>query len=384
MRVLLALLALVACAASAGDAVGVRTVSGAPAFRALVFSKTAGFRHMDTIPTAVGAVRSLGAGHGFAVEATEDAAAFTDENLARFDVVVFLLTTGDVLNEAQQAAFERYIRAGGGWVGVHSASDTEYEWPFYGRLLGAYFNRHPSRQTAAIERADPLHPSTADLPARWVRFDEWYNFRRNPRPFVHVLLTVDESSYAPGPGAMGADHPIAWCQDYGGGRAWYTAIGHTPQTYEDARFLDHLLGGIRYAAGFPRHGTRRGTAGPDVFACLPGNDLVYALAGDDAVAPGRGNDVVYGGFGNDRLQGADGNDLLAGGPGRDRLAGGRGDDRLYGGRGADLISGGPGDDRVFARDGSRDVVACGAGRDRIVADRFDILRAPVCEIIARR
>jgi type 1 glutamine amidotransferase len=223
---------------------------GAPAAgpRILVFTKTTGFRH-DSIPAAIKAVRELGSANGLAVDATEDSTAFSDGNLARYDAVVFLLTTGDVLDESQGRAFERFIRRGGGFAGVHSAADTEYGWSWYGRLVGAYFRSHPQVQRASIHVEDARHPSTAGLPRRWTRTDEWYNLARNPRPSVHVLAAVDETSYSPGPGAMGADHPTAWWHAYQGGRAWYTAGGHTAESYADPLFRRHLLGGIRYAAG---------------------------------------------------------------------------------------------------------------------------------------
>jgi cytochrome c len=217
-------------------------------FTALVFSKTAGFEH-DSIPAGIAAIQGLAAEHGFEVDTTEDAAVFTDQNLAQYDVVIWLNTTGDVLNDAQQGAFERYIQAGGGYAGVHSASDTEYDWPWYGELVGAYFNNHPANQTATVKVEDPAHPSTAGLGPLWERFDEWYNFQTNPRGDVHVLASLDESTYDPGPGAMGAEHPIAWCHDYDGGRAWYTGMGHTIESYSEPGFLQHLLGGIQTAAG---------------------------------------------------------------------------------------------------------------------------------------
>jgi type 1 glutamine amidotransferase len=236
--------------------------SDEPRFKALVFSKTAAFRHAS-IPTAVAAVRQLGAEHDFAVDATEDAAAFTDANLANYDVVIFLLTTGDVLNDAQQAAFERYIRAGGGYTGIHSASDTEYDWPWYGGLVGAYFRDHPGVpgvnqqfQEATIKVAGHSNPATAALPRRWVRTEEWYNFRTNPRPNVRVLGTVDEKTYDPrgysvpgGSPGMGEDHPIFWCHPYDGGRAFYTALGHSSSAFSEPLVLSHVLGGIEQTAG---------------------------------------------------------------------------------------------------------------------------------------
>src|SRR4029079_5858781 len=165
--------------------------------RVLVFSKTAGFRH-DSIPDGIAAIRNLGAKYGFAVDATEDASVFDDARLSAYGAVVFLCTTGDILDAGQQAAFERYIQAGGGFVGVHSAADTEYDWPWYGGLVGAYFNGHPAIQPAAIAVTDRVQASTRDLPPRWNRTDEWYNFRTNPRGRVHVLAAVDEASYSGG------------------------------------------------------------------------------------------------------------------------------------------------------------------------------------------
>jgi cytochrome c len=216
--------------------------------RVLVYSKTAGFRH-DSIPDGIAAIRRLGAERGFAVEATEDSAVFEDARLAPYAAVVFLCTTGDVLEEGQQAAFQRYIEKGRGFVGVHSAADTEYDWPWYGGLVGAYFKSHPAVQPATIRIADSVHPSTRGLPTLWDRADEWYNFQSNPRERVHVLAALDETTYSGG--EMGSDHPIAWCRFYDGGRSWYTALGHTRESYAEPLFLEHLLGGIQFAAGFP-------------------------------------------------------------------------------------------------------------------------------------
>jgi type 1 glutamine amidotransferase len=218
---------------------------GGPAVRVLVFSRTLGYRH-DSIPDGVAAVRALGQRHGFAVDATEDAGRFTPDGLASYRAVLFLSTTGDVLQGAQRGALQAFVRAGGGFVGVHSASDTLYDWPWYGGLVGAYFARHPAIQPATVRVEDAAHPSTRALPDPWRWTDEWYDFRADPRQGVHVLLTVDESSYHGG--GMGADHPIAWYHDYDGGRAWYTALGHVREAYADPAFRAHLLGGLAYAA----------------------------------------------------------------------------------------------------------------------------------------
>jgi type 1 glutamine amidotransferase len=216
-------------------------------FRVLLFSRTAGFRH-DAIPAAVAALTELGATNGYVAEATEAPSAFTADNLARFQVVVFLLTTGDVLDDAGQAAFEAWVGAGGGYLGVHSAADTEYTWPFYGALVGAYFKAHPAIQKASVVIEAPDQPGTVGLPSPWVRTDEWYDFQSNPRPNVTVLATVDETTYTGG--MMGADHPIAWSHATpGGGRAFYTAMGHTIASYADPLFRQHLAGAIRWVAG---------------------------------------------------------------------------------------------------------------------------------------
>ena len=225
---------------------GVAAESGDPRFSVLVFSKTTGFRH-DSIPQGIAALEALGAEHGFAVDRTEDAARFSDAVLARYKVVVFLNTTGNILDVGEKAAFERYIRSGGGFVGIHSASDTEYGWPWYGRLVGTWFASHPQIQRATVHIANPDHPSMKGLPLLWERTDEWYNFRSNPRGTVQVLATLDEATYSGG--AMGADHPIVWCQDIDGGRSWYTEMGHTKESYDEPLFRLHLLGGIESAAG---------------------------------------------------------------------------------------------------------------------------------------
>ncbi|MGW1468977.1 ThuA domain-containing protein [Streptomyces sp. NPDC002308] len=238
--------------AAAGAALLLGCVAGpsaahpAEAKRVLVFSKTAGFRH-DSIPEGIAAVRELATQGGFAVDATEDSAAFTAKNLRRYDAVVFLSTTGDVLDDHQQRAFEGYIRHGGGYVGVHAAADTEYDWDFYGGLAGAWFQAHPAIQPATVRVEDRAHPSTAGLARTWNRTDEWYNYRSNPREHAHVLASLDESSYQGG--TMGGDHPIAWCQEYRGGRAFYTGGGHSKESYAEPAFRQHLLGGIRWAIG---------------------------------------------------------------------------------------------------------------------------------------
>jgi type 1 glutamine amidotransferase len=237
-------------------------VNAAAPFDVLVFSKTAGFRH-DSIPTGIQAIRDLGAANDFTITATENAEAFTADNLARYEAVVFLNTTGNVLDSSQQAAFESYIRSGGGFVGVHAAADTEYDWPFYGDLVGAYFASHPPIQAATVQVEDRTHPATSHLDATWRRTDEWYNYRTNARSTARVLATLDESSYSGG--TMG-DHPHAWCKTLGNGRSFYTGGGHTRQSYAEPAFRTHLLGGIRYAAGAVPADCRPAAAGGRVEA----------------------------------------------------------------------------------------------------------------------
>ncbi|MEU9351498.1 lectin [Streptomyces griseoloalbus] len=217
-----------------------------PAYKILVFSRTAGFRH-SSIDEGVTALRDLGAANNFTVDATEDPGTFTTANLAQYRAVVFLSTTGDVLGPGQQTAFEQYLGTGGGYVGIHAAADTEYDWPFYEGLAGALFHSHPAIQPATVKVEDRAHDATAHLGPTWQRTDEWYNYRTNPRTTAHVLASLDESSYSGG--SMSGDHPIAWCKDYAGGRAFYTGGGHTEESYTDPAFRRHLLGGIRWAAG---------------------------------------------------------------------------------------------------------------------------------------
>ncbi|GAA2109825.1 hypothetical protein GCM10009780_64570 [Actinomadura alba] len=222
-----------------------KAAAAAP-FKALVFSKTAGFRH-DSIPDGIAAIQKLGQENNFTVDATEDDTKFTDENLAQYQVVIFLSTTGDPLStQAAKDAFQRYIQRGGGFAGIHAASDGGYSWPWYGNLVGAYFKSHPATQQATVKVEDSAHPATNGLPTKWTRTDEWYDFQTNPRGKVHVLASLDETSYSGG--TMGADHPVAWCQDYDGGRSWYTALAHTKESFTEPEFLHHLLGGIQTAA----------------------------------------------------------------------------------------------------------------------------------------
>ncbi len=215
-------------------------------YQVMVFSKTEGFRH-SSIEAGLNAINHLGDENSFGVFATENAGYFHPDSLLHFQAIVFLNTTQNILNPDQEQAFMTYMQSGGGWVGIHAAADTEYDWEWYGGLVGAYFSSHPAVQPADIVVTDHFHPSTKELPRLWNHTDEWYNYNINPRANVHVLAVIKESSYEGG--EMGEDHPIAWAHHYDGGRAWYTGLGHTVESYQDRNMLSHILGGIEWAAG---------------------------------------------------------------------------------------------------------------------------------------
>jgi type 1 glutamine amidotransferase len=215
--------------------------------KVLLFSKTKGFKH-KSIPVGIKAIQKLGNENGFIVDTTTNAELFTERNLKQYKAVIFLSPTGDVLNDTQQMAFEKYIQAGGGFVGIHSATDCEFDWAWYGNLVGAYFSSHPKQQMAVLKVTDANHIATKLLPTSWQRFDEWYNYKWMA-PDLKVLLTIDETSYDAGKDKMGANHPMAWYHNYDGGRAFYTALGHTDESYVEPLFLQHLLGGLQYAMG---------------------------------------------------------------------------------------------------------------------------------------
>lgn len=259
----------------------------------LVYYKAAGFVH-PSIPDGVAAIKKLGAEHHFTVDATDDPAAFTSANLAKYKAVVFVSTTGDMMPDpAERTAFEGYIKGGGGYFGIHAASDMgalRDNWPWYRDLVGASFKGHTSvriysdtpvgggggamgmtmagKYAEAPKDADDAAPGIRTIswePARMViedqaspmvagwgasvtRSDEWYGFVANPRPKVHVIASVDEKSYNPAAGQMG-DHPVTWCQSYSGGRSVYTVLGHPKAAWTDPQMLGHVLGGIEMAAG---------------------------------------------------------------------------------------------------------------------------------------
>ncbi|OLF06042.1 sugar-binding protein [Actinophytocola xinjiangensis] len=244
--------AVVVVTAVVASLLGSSAATAEPRFSVLVFSKTTNFYH-DSIPAGIDAIRELGAEHDFTVEATDDAAAFTDENLAGFDAVVFNNTnstpeSGDLLDADQRAAFQRFVRAGGGFTGIHAASASERDWPWYEQLVGAIFDQHPVPQVGRVKVLDRTHPSTAGLPELWEQQEEWYNWRTNPTGSVHTLVQIKTGDSVTGLDE-GLDHPWSWCQRFDGGRSWFTAGGHAAEKFDDRWFRQHLLGGIEWAAG---------------------------------------------------------------------------------------------------------------------------------------
>jgi cytochrome c len=211
--------------------------------KVLVFSKTAGYRH-ESIPDGIRAIVKLGNENDFEVDSTEDASVFNENNLKKYNAIVFLNTTLEILDPVQQSDFKRYIEAGGGFVGIHSAADTEYEWPWYGQLVGAYFKSHPQIQDAKIKKVGSFGDNP--LQDNWARKDEWYNYK-NVSDSINVIYALDESSYQGG--ENGDNHPIAWYHSFEGGRSFYTGLGHTKESYTEPAFLEHLLHGIKYAIG---------------------------------------------------------------------------------------------------------------------------------------
>ncbi len=219
------------------------TRSGKP--RILIFTKTAGYHH-GSIAAGVAAMMKLGRENQFDTDTTSDASRIVEDSLRQYAAVIFLNTTGNLLNNYQEADFERYIQAGGGYVGIHAAADAGYDWRWYGRLVGAYFNGHPEQQEAIVKTVDPDNDATRFLPSRWKRKDEWYNFKQISSD-IHVLLSIDEKSYQGG--TNGNNHPLSWYHQFDGGRSWYTELGHTEESYSDPLYLKHILAGIKYAIG---------------------------------------------------------------------------------------------------------------------------------------
>jgi type 1 glutamine amidotransferase len=229
-------------------------IASAEQFKVLLFTKTNGWHH-KSINEGVDAMREMALKHHFLVDWHEDPSVFNDANLKQYHAIVFLLTSGDILNDDQQRAMERFIQSGKGFVGVHSASDTEYDWDWYTRMVGRTFHIHPEIQTAQMEVLDAKFPGMERMPAKFWWTDEFYEFGAERIEGLNYILAIDENTYAPaadwghvaGKG-MGDLHPMAWYHEYDGGRAFYTALGHMPATYSDRLFLEHVYGGLYWAA----------------------------------------------------------------------------------------------------------------------------------------
>jgi len=211
--------------------------------RVLIFSKTNGYHHAS-ISAGIAAIKKLGETNGFDVDATDDSTWFRKKVLKKYAALIFLSPTGKVFGPEEEKALQEYIHHGGGFVGIHAATDCEYNWQWYGDLVGGYFKSHPKQQMAKIVVVDKNNAATKDLPETWERLDEWYNFKYL-NPNLHILLKIDETSYTGG--ENGENHPMAWYHDFEGGRSFYTELGHTDESWSDPKYLGHLLGGIQYA-----------------------------------------------------------------------------------------------------------------------------------------
>ena len=223
-------------------------------FKALLVTTTKGWHH-ESVHSGVLAIQQLGVKNSFDVVLFEDPKAFTDKYLEQFKAVIFLNTTGDILDSAQQRVMERFVRAGKGFVGIHSASDTEYDWEWYTKLVGRMFHIHPAIQTAKVTIIDSTFPGLQGFSSNKLWTDEWYEFGPEKVSDLQYILAIDETSYDPkvewgnkkGIG-MGKLHPVAWYHNYDGGRSFYTALGHVPSVFSDPVFLNHLYAGIYWAA----------------------------------------------------------------------------------------------------------------------------------------
>lgn len=220
--------------------------------KVLVYTRNGeGYVH-NNIASSVAALKKLGAEHGFMVDATDSASIFTSPALMEYDAIVFSNTNNEGFEtERQKVAFQRFIRSGKGFVGIHSASGSERNWPWYWKLIGGKFLRHPPIQKFEVEVIDRSHPSTNFLPEIWMREDECY-FLQQLNPSNHVLLAarlpnlVDEQKTSYPGNTFGELMPLAWCHEFDGGRQWYTALGHSIEHYQDPEFLKHILGGIEW------------------------------------------------------------------------------------------------------------------------------------------
>jgi type 1 glutamine amidotransferase len=223
-------------------------------FKALLVTTTNGWHH-ESLHYGVVALKELATRNFFDIEVFQDPGSFTDENLKQFQLIIFLNTTGDIFNAEQKKVMERFIQSGKGFVGIHSASDTEYDWEWYTKLVGRVFHIHPVIQTAKLQVVDTSFPGMQGLSTGTLWTDEWYEFNKEQVKDLHYILAVDETTYNPkvdwgrkkGEG-MGKFHPLAWYHNFDGGRSFYTALGHLPTNYSSEAFLNHLYAGILWAA----------------------------------------------------------------------------------------------------------------------------------------
>lgn len=246
MRTLYLLLAL-AC-------FGFSSAKAQKQFKVLLVTTTRGWHH-ESLHYGVVALKALSEKEGFTLDVFQNPGGFTDKALKQYAAVIFLNTTGDIFDTAQQKVMERFIQSGKGFVGIHSASDTEYDWPWYTQLVGRMFRIHPPVQAARLQVIDKEFQGLKSFVATPSWTDEWYEFGPEEIAGLHYLLSVDEVSYNPKAGqgnkktdGMGAFHPIAWYHNFDGGRAFYTALGHRPAVYSEEAFLQHITAGIRWAA----------------------------------------------------------------------------------------------------------------------------------------
>jgi type 1 glutamine amidotransferase len=211
--------------------------------RVLIFAKTAGYHH-NSIEKAMPILHDACARKNVLADTTRKDLDITPTSLKKYKAVIFLNTTGDILDDDQQKTIEDYVKAGGGFVGIHAATDTEVDWPWYNKMVGATFLSHPEQQKAVINVVDRTHPTTSFLPEKWERTDEWYNFK-NINDSIHVLAYLDETSYKGG--ENGEKHPVIWWQEIEKGRSFYTAVGHTDESYKEPLVIQHIMAAIMWA-----------------------------------------------------------------------------------------------------------------------------------------
>jgi type 1 glutamine amidotransferase len=242
MKSQLRIILLLLCVLSFGFKIEKKKVAKRPVI--LVFSLTKGYHHAS-IADGIIAIKKLGVENRFTVDTTTDVRLFTSENLKKYKALVFLSPTGSsIFNDEQKAAFKQYINNGGGFIGIHAATDCNFEWEWYGKMVGGFFDSHPKVQDAKLNIIDPKNKIVKGLPQPWPHKDEWYNFK-SFNTSVNVLIKVDETSYQGG--TMKNDHPISWYHNFEGGKVFYTALGHTKECYTDPLFLQHLLAGMKWA-----------------------------------------------------------------------------------------------------------------------------------------